>query len=433
MLDKVLHDNYPLYLQYLRHLVSIPSPFNDLTAIANVIDYCEAEFSSNLEDFSLKRDTGGNLIASPPTVNEAGDFLFLSAHADTATANPSDWDAPFHPFTPYEDAEELVARGVNDCKAGLAYQLFLGALTARGIIAPRNVFFTITFKEEGPGYKSSTSLGKAFGVELPVGENNTYFVVLENTVTAQGPVSLFLSEKSNYAISVQGTLSWCRDIVSRLSRWNPIFIGPDGISLPSKEAQQITQIGGHACSVGRDSNLLTSVILNAEANCLIWAGAENEFATIPSAIFKIQTSHPHIHTCVLSNRGFDSLEEVAVQLEGVPYVSIKDFAISSGLRASTDTRNTPLVSSLVSSQFAPLIGTNDGSTDASIVYSSLNPSLRKRFFPLVIGPGTRSQRNRTPPRLTHGKNETFDKQGGLDCVTLLTKSLVECGFIALRS
>ncbi len=433
MPNKLVYENYQTYLKYLRHLVAIPSPFDNPTSVEKIITFCESELSANLKDYTLKRDGGGNLIGCPSFWNPANDLLFLSAHADTATANPSEWDPPFHPYIPHEDDHEIVARGVSDCKAGLAYQLFLAAMAAKGQLDLKNVFFSITFKEEGPGFKSGIFLGKAFGHDLPVAEKNTYFLALENTVSASGPISLFLSEKSNFAIKIRGQLAWCKSVLQRLNQWNPIFIGPTEFLRPPEGAEKFTQMGGHACSVGRDKNLLTSIILNADENSLLWAGTETEFATIPKAIFKFKSPAGCDHTCVLSNRGFDTLEDVELQLEGIPHVRMKDFAISSGLRASEHAQSTPLVKSLISVSNPPLIGTNDGSTDATIVYSSMTSSVRKRFFPLVIGPGTRSQRQRKPPRLTHGKNETFDKQSGFDCVLLLTKALVKCKFAVLRS
>ena len=35
---------------------------------------------------------------------------------------------------------------------------------------------------------------------------------------------------------------------------------------------------------------------------------------------------------------------------------------------------------------------------------------KKQLYPIIMVPGTRSQRDTTSPRLTHGKNEPFDKK-----------------------
>ena len=46
-----------------------------------------------------------------------------------------------------------------------------------------------------------------------------------------------------------------------------------------------------------------------------------------------------------------------------------------------------------------------------------------------MGPGSRSQRNVDPPRLTHGKNETFDKKSGERAVMFLIEVLKGAGAI----
>jgi hypothetical protein len=66
---------------------------------------------------------------------------------------------------------------------------------------------------------------------------------------------------------------------------------------------------------------------------------------------------------------------------------------------------------------------NIGCSDASIAYNTVNPSLRKNLLPVVMGPGTRSQPHTHPPRFTHGRNETFDKDSGRKAMVYITDVL----------
>lgn len=64
-----------------------------------------------------------------------------------------------------------------------------------------------------------------------------------------------------------------------------------------------------------------------------------------------------------------------------------------------------------------------GISDASTILNAMNPNLTHHFFPVMIGPGTRSQRKTSPQRLTHDKNETFDKTSGMQAAETLPNLL----------
>jgi hypothetical protein len=72
---------------------------------------------------------------------------------------------------------------------------------------------------------------------------------------------------------------------------------------------------------------------------------------------------------------------------------------------------------------------NLGASDATIITASMPPAQRDALLPLVCGPGTRSQRNATPPRLTHGPNETFVKAAGARSLALLVEVLRRAGHV----
>ena len=72
---------------------------------------------------------------------------------------------------------------------------------------------------------------------------------------------------------------------------------------------------------------------------------------------------------------------------------------------------------------------NIGASDATIILRSMDPNLSNTILPIVMGPGSRSQRSANPPRLTHGKNETFDKHSGQQVLIYIISVLQEMGFV----
>ena len=194
----------------------------------------------------------------------------------------------------------------------------------------------------------------------------------------------------------------------------------------------LSQAGGHVCSVPRDENLLTRVIARARDTDLIRAGSEAGFSVVPPDIRFSESVDPVPHRLVLSNRSFDSVEEVTAQLEGISYVPVKPFAISQGMNADDRFTAHP-VSRIFDTYRTPGLRLektfNIGVSDATIVTRTMAPAFRSRFIPVVLGPGTRSQRNRKRARLTHGKNETFDKAGGRAAGAFLLRLLTGLGAV----
>jgi len=137
--------------------------------------------------------------------------------------------------------------------------------------------------------KTSCPSGKDIGNTLPISAKDTFFIVLENNVTVSThPIlSFYTAERENFVIRVSDKINRLRSILSG-------------------------------------------------------------FSVVSSQIFKGNAQSPVVHHLVLSNRSFDTIEDVHAQLEGITYKEVKDFFIS--------------------------------------------------------------QRRKFPSRLTHGKNETFYKQ-----------------------
>jgi len=424
--------NRELFFSHLRNLAALPSVFTRPDDVDKAMAYCRNTLKTALPGYAIHGDEGKNLIAIPHAINPAKPVLYLSAHVDTVDAHAEEWDAPYSPFVPYENDHELVGRGVSDCKAGVAFELFLAELAGANQLELENVIFTITFKEEGAGHKSAVHMGRALGQTLPVSEVETLLLVLENTVSTGASPSLgvYTAEKGNFVIAVDGTLPELQQTLAQLTAWNPICIRP--ASEPDTWTEIITQKGGHACSIPRDKNHLTEVILSACETDALSAGNPNSFGVIPTEIHQGSSRSPLVHTLILSNRSFDNLTAIHTQLSGIRYRELKEFAISPGMDMRHSWEGSTYQKALASMTTPPLPVTleyNTGISDASTILNTMDPELVDRFFPVVMGPGTRSQRDTTPQRLTHGKNETFDKASGVDAAATILSLLKALKFI----
>ena len=425
--------DFEAYLQCLRNLMKFPTLFDRPNQIETAMHWCQIFLTDHLKGYRIYRDQKRNLIACPEQLDLERDIIYLSAHMDTVDADPFEWDEPFSPFTLYEDESQMVGRGVSDCKAGVAFELFLGKLVSTQQIALSNVIFTITFKEEGAGTKTSRQIGEDLGSALPLSKKDTFFIVLENNVTASAPsiLSFYTAERGNFVIRISDKIDRLQSILSHLDQWNPVSIRPD-IGTMDTGNTVLTQKGGHVCSVTREQNLLTRVIEQSLDTDLIWAGDESGFAVIPSQIFKGNSQIPVVHHLVLSNRSFDTVDDIYAQLDRITYKEVKDFSISQGMNFDLVFSKHYLLEVLKTYQKNGLRVKqthNIGASDATIVTRCMKSKFKQRFYPIVMGPGTRSQRHKSPPRLTHGMNETFDKKSGQAAVEFLFSVLVKLGGI----
>lgn len=417
--------------------MAFPTLFNQPRQIDRAMCYSQDLLTRHLKDYRIYRDKEQNLIARPNELNPDKTITYLSAHMDTVDADPLEWMPPFSPFALYEDETEMVGRGVSDCKAGAAFMLFLARLAGAGKLTLSNLIFTLTFKEEGAGAKTATQMGKDLGTRLPLSNRDTFFFVLENTMTVSTPpvFSFYTAERGNFVIRISDTIEHLKSLLSRLNKWNPVSIRPEGnLSIPAQSF--LTQTGGHVCSVPRDQNLLTRAIREAGSTDLLWAGDESGFGVVPPKIFKKTSATPQLHHLVLSNRSFDSQMDVAAQLEGIAHDQIKPFAISQGMNFDRAFSQHPLSEWMRDGSSQDLIirqTHNTGASDATIVTRSMAREFTRRFYPVVMGPGTRSQREASPPRLTHGKNETFDKKTGKAGVRFLISLLEKLGHLSVTS
>lgn len=421
-------NNYFDYIKYLRKLAYMPTVFSNPKDIEKAILFCKKTLETNLDNYKIYFDNEHNLIALPENINPQEDIVYLNAHIDTVNANLEEWDNPFHPWKIYEDEKEIVARGVSDCKAGVAYQLFLSFLARKNLISLKNLVFTITFKEEGAGKKTATEIAKRMGKKLPVSKQSTYLIVLENNVTVNIPptLSIYAAERGNFVIKTIDFIPELQKYLKKLSHWNPVSIKPQ-TEIKNLVWQTQKQAGGHVCSVNRDNNLLAKIILEAKQNTILKAGDEKNFSVIPTEILISKMKNPKKHALVISNRSFDSMEQVCHQLHNIKYHALKDFSISAGFNEEKKFKQnkiSKLLEDLKDESELKLENTyNIGGSDATVIYTSLDPKIQKNIFPIVMGPGSRSQRDKFPQRLTHGKNETFDKESGRKAIIFISKVL----------
>jgi hypothetical protein len=298
----------------------------------------------------------------------------------------------------------------------VAYPLFLAFLHARHGLDLRSIIFTITFNEEGSGDKTATEIARQFGTSLSVSESATYFMVLENNVRALTPpvLSVYHRERGNYDIKTRGALEHLQTWIKNSHAWNPVCITPDTETV-TRTWETVHQESRHVCSVPRENNLLHRMILDASPNTVLKAGQARNFGVVPGSIAISEAPCPVVHTLILSNRSFDTLEQVQRQLQGLSYEEMKPFAFSQGLDQRQQLSQSPLAQILEECKTSELdieLTDNIGCSDASIIYNTVPLQLREKLLFLVMGPGTRSQPHAHPPRFTHGRNETFDKQSG---------------------
>jgi hypothetical protein len=186
------------------------------------------------------------------------------------------------------------------------------------------------------------------------------------------------------------------------------------------------------CRTPRSRNLLYKILMTLGPHGLLRAGKQKETGVCPERISVSESKTSARHTVVLSNRSFDSLKSVTTQLRGIPHKPLKMFGLSAGMDVRKKIAGSPLAGLLSTSggkNLSVAAACNPGCSDASIIYNSMAPELKNRLIPIVIGPGTRSQPEAAPPRLTHGKNETFDKVAGRKGVEFLCRILSSLGIL----
>jgi len=425
--------SFAAYLESLRWLVDQPSSFTDPAAVTVLMAGVDSRMAALLPAYRRHLDAAGNLVCVPPSVAPGAPLLYLSAHVDTVPADASLWTPPFAPHPAFEDDTQLVAQGVNDCKAGVAAQLWLAHLASTGAIGLRNVVFTFTFKEEGAGAKTGVALGEGFGTALPAPTPGSTLLVLENTVRSAPPYVplVYAIESSSYTIRITGSLAELGAAQRTLSHWRPVAIVPLApLAADYSWASHPPQ--GHVCTAPSEKNPLLSALLGADATSLLSAGDERSHGTVPARIGRASSSVRDVpHRLTLTKRGNFPLAAVIAELAPFPYTPVKPLAQSVGFDAFDRCQSSPVGAAFLAEAAAgeAAFDHNPGASDATIITSALPVAYRDLLLPLVCGPGTRAQRDATPPRYTHGPNETFVKAAGARSLALILAVLRRAGHI----
>jgi hypothetical protein len=427
--------SFETYLSSLRWLVNQPSPFTAPSAVTALMTGVHAAMERHLPAYRHHFDPAGNLVCLPPTLVADAPILYLSAHIDTVPGEAALWTPPFSPHPAYEDATQLVAQGVNDCKAGVAAQLWLAELAATRAVTLRNVVFTFTFKEEGAGQKTGVTLGQAFGTTLPTPTPGSTLLVLENTVGSDAPYTplCYTAESSSYTIRLTGSLTELRAAQLALADWRPVSITPtDSHARDYTWTEHPPQ--GHVCTAPPEKNplLATFLALDPTTPVLLRAGDERSHGTVPAAIGRAPAPTADVpHRLTLTKRGNYPLPAVLTELAPYAYTAVKPLALSTGFDVAHRCHLAPIGAAFLAATSSGIAAfdRNPGSSDATIITSSMLPAHREFLLPLVYGPGTRSQRRATPPRLTHGPNETFIKAAGTQSLAVLLDVLTRAGHI----
>ena len=420
---EALHDSF---MKHLRAIVSIPSCYEDVAGRQRVMDYVRECLDSKLTDHEIVVDDGGNIVAFRSNSDEAV-RVYLSAHVDTVDAEIDQWQAPYHPFEPYEDAIDYVARGVNDCKAGVAFQLAL--LDCAPVDVLDKIVFTFTFKEEGPGDKTALYIGRKIGDVYPVGRKSTYLFVLENTTKVTEPVcvSAFVEERNNYAVSTSVPLGELADWMRDNPDWVPTTIIPeqDGVLEAASDVQNFASKGGHVVSPQADQWFLRDLIYKHADYHVLSGGETGGFSTLPTEIVLCGSDvKDNVHYVTLNNRSHTSSQDIEKQLASLPHEYLKPLQFSMGFNARNMAGFDALKEQLkqvAADDMGLELDINPGNSDGSYIYNQIPSQYRDGFVPLVIGPGCRSQWDREPVRLTHGVNETLHKVSAFQAVDFIAR------------
>ena len=188
---------YERYLALLSDIVSTRTVTTDEDALTIGIEWCRSHFAAALSPlkWTVRLDAAQNVEAFPPSavLDANAPALWLSAHVDTVDVVVENWAASgggttADPFTARRDATHLTGRGVNDCKAGVAFMVWYAEAIGRGDVAPFNGGFLVTRREESgsslprtsPCFAGGFTSGRLFTAAAP---HKTFVCCLENTIS----------------------------------------------------------------------------------------------------------------------------------------------------------------------------------------------------------------------------------------------------------
>ncbi len=429
---KYLESDYPEYLRLLKQLIAINTVYDNPRGIEDALRFCKDYFSTYLKNYRTYFDAAGNLICSPKKVDVTKNVLYFCAHIDTVPADGADWIPPFAPFAPFEDEREIVGRGASDCKAGVAYQLFLAKLIFEHFPKTSNIVFTISAREESGGM-SATEIGSQIGNKLPSGPK-TYLINLEYTTSVDPPATeVNYGERGSVAIEIIATLDIVRDfLLQDDNQWNPTVIQAIE-TLGSVKHEELTQQGGHAATTVRQNNILYRLLTEADpAQYVLEAGSERLVSAVPALIRKARAERPITHKVLFDLRTFKKMNELVEELKKYSFQYRVIKSLDFGYSVEKKLRADPIYSIMneaSASGIKVVFEPSQGTTDSGRIFAHCADTIRDSFLPLTVGPGSRSQRKRRPARLAHGVNETYDKKAGLKTIIFISEVAFRMGLL----
>ncbi len=428
-LIQAIEQNYAKYLSLLKRLVAINTVYTNQKGIKKALLFCKNHFANHLKNYNWYFDQENNLIGICKSIDENKPIVYLSAHIDTVGAEIQDWDKKYNPFIPFEDGTEIVGRGASDCKAGVAYQLFLAQLLSRLSLAT-NIIFTISSREENGGV-SAKEIGLQLGKKLPLGAK-AYLITLENNMrVTPSELCIQYGERGAVGIEVICELPTIQRFLQQdINLWNPTNITPvtdvSGIAW-----EELRQAGGHAGTSTREKNILYKLLMNDNVDhLLLQAGDGKTISQLPAIIKKAITKEHVPHKIIFDLRTYKKLADITGELQQYTFkyrfVKKLDFGYDVKEQLFHDQIYQKMIK-IESGGLQLVFELNPGSTDSGCIYNYCPGKLKKKFLPLTMGPGSRSQREKIPLRLSHGVNETYDKQAGLKAILYISQLLLEMG------
>ena len=225
--------SYEAYIATLAAIVTMRTVTTDEGSLAAGIEWCRTRFAAALEPrgWTIQLDASGNLECLPPPVllDAGSPALWLCAHVDTVDAVAARW-AQRDPFTATRCATHLTGRGVNDCKAGVAFMVHLAEAIGSGTRRAFNGGFLVTRREESgsalprtsPEFARGFACGRLFTADAP---HKTFVQCLENTVSLRGARPCRAVLPSSPALgAAPGSASVGADDTNRSRAASPSFV-----------------------------------------------------------------------------------------------------------------------------------------------------------------------------------------------------------------
>lgn len=402
------------FFHHLAALVGMKTCFWMDNTIKGAIAYCYHTIGTLPAPLVKGLDDHANLIIYSNGFDLTKPVLYLSSHIDVVGAVETDWQYPA--FEATVTGEYIIGRGVNDCKAGTAFQLAL-IDTIRDRLSDYNIGFMIMYREEGNQGKTSSYIDFS---KLPTSLAGTYFMTLENTVSVMDDrnieIGVYQKEPHNFFINVEGKLQEIQKDLEPLLEygWRAVAIEPLIEDLNTlKHLKTLYNSGGGHSATQLNSTLIDAFRTLPLTNTAIKAGNIKDASVIAREINLFEAAENPVHSLVFNYRGFEAIKNVKKFLHQFNYKELFDFEYGLGADQSEAFNSSAMPGHLQNSCTGNTIVSitpNPGRSDASAIFNNLNEYQKAFIIPFACGPGCRSHTDKQNIKhSTHGENEGFYK------------------------